>query len=136
MKLRQIEVMYVDAFTRKHGLTDDYVSFMSKHLSIASPVPPAMSDEVEGPISARINIRIPFKGGRHAGGLNATEGTSKGEKALILQLFARHRPTEHANMKEIEESFDRSHQMVKQWFESICSAELVEAMGPRIPIKG
>jgi uncharacterized protein (TIGR04255 family) len=136
MKVSQLELRYIDAYTSRHGFSD-FAKYVPQHLNFSLP----MSDDflskyVADRSSYEFIGEAQFRATKPTNAFSAIKlspGFANNERAAVMQILTRSDGPagQHASEADaIMKWFDEAHESTNAWFEEILKPQLREAIGP------
>ena len=142
LRIKRLELRYMDGFQAQHGSIKRYPEFLEDHLGIKLRLP-KLPDKQELAASLIGEIRIPLpKIDNSYGIITVKPGViTKNEKkneAIIMELIIRKNDfSTHFQKRNVVSWFNKAHSLLHSWFDKVCSDELKETFGEKreIPSK-
>ena len=135
LRIKRLELRYMDAFQVQHGAIKRYSEFLEDHLGIVLRLP-NLSDKEAMAASLIGDIHIPLPNMKSLGIISIKPGqiTQKDKKneAIIMELIIRKNEfPPQFNKRNIVSWFDKGHSLLHKWFGQVCSDELKVTFGEK-----
>jgi uncharacterized protein (TIGR04255 family) len=142
LRIKRLELRYMDAFLAEHGAIKEYPNFLEKHLGISLQLP-NLSNKEATTASFIGNIHIPLPNVENSVGIISIKPglitkNDKKKEAIIMELIIRKNEfSPQFKKKNIVSWFNKAHTQLHSWFDKVCSDELKETFGEKreIPSK-
>ncbi|GJL64392.1 MAG: hypothetical protein NPIRA04_30460 [Nitrospirales bacterium] len=136
LRIKRLELRYMDAFQAKHGAIKRYPEFLEEHLGIVLRLP-NLSDKEAMAASLIGDIHIPLPNIDNSLGIISlkTGQITKNDKkteAIIMELIIRKNEfSPQFNKRNIVSWFNKGHSLLHKWFDQVCSDELKATFGEK-----
>lgn len=138
LSLRQIELRYIDAFTRSHGV-EQRNDFLVRDIGVAAPLPARIlatganvPDAVQQSSQAVISLKKPVDS---IGILQVEHGTSGDADAVLATFVVRKSGSDlDASPENIAAWFDEAHAIAREWFDALLTDKVRARLGRTTPI--
>jgi uncharacterized protein (TIGR04255 family) len=136
LRIKKLELRYMDGFQVQHGAINRYPEFLEKHLGIQLRMP-NLPDKESMAASLIGEIHIPLPNIQNSLGIisikpaQITRNDKKNE-AIIMELIIRKNEfPQQFNKRNIVSWFNKAHTFLHKWFDRVCSDELKATFGEK-----
>ena len=132
LDISRLELRYMDGFQSFHGPIKNYSEFVRDQLGIELELPRLKDVNVGSPrLRGEIVVPLPkLKGSQ--GIISIKPGQVKKEDAIIMELIVRKdKFSKKFQKRDILTWFNKAHDILHDWFDSICSKPLKKTFGTK-----
>lgn len=136
LRIKRLELRYMDAFQAQHGAIKRYPEFLEEHLGIHLRLPNLSNKEaMAASLIGEIHIPLP-KIDKSVGIISIKPGritkNDKQTEAIIMELIIRKNEfSPHFKKQNVVSWFNKAHTLLHSWFDSVSSDELKGTFGEK-----